>query len=179
MKIGDRVKTIDGKEGVIIKEDAPDSAIWSLLITGINYLIPYLEWQLTPIEEPKKETAKCLARIPCSFWPNTEPCRVYGGRPCGNLWYPHSYAERLQWAWEHGSRWLIHPTAVFSEQSEENKLVGRCIKGTEPIHCWGECRCMPCPYFPPKEDKDWNKAKIKFGDGPVWFDCSIRFERVR
>jgi hypothetical protein len=91
MKIGDRVNTNDGKEDVIINKWTLDEMRLVAYQVGCNW---YLDWQLTPIEpeKPKWKRFICNDLQPCSNFP-TERCMA-----CPCVWFPDSYAQRLQYA---------------------------------------------------------------------------------
>jgi hypothetical protein len=95
MKIGDRVETNDGKQGILKRLGNFGPAIVEIG-TGLEaYCWEYLPWQLRVIE-PKKPRMLCLG--------GSEKCHERDGTLCARelsctAQYPiDSYAERLQYA---------------------------------------------------------------------------------
>ena len=92
MRVGDRVRTIDNLDGTIL--DGPRGSEWDVR-TPVGTR-PYLQWQLTPLEEPK-----LVQRWWCQV--DDEPCWEAGcgawegddWRRCEDRYDTQAYAERM------------------------------------------------------------------------------------
>jgi hypothetical protein len=145
MQIGDRVKTPCG-EGPIenIHRERPTDAV-----VGVRYLVKGVWWytdQVTSIEPEKpKERLGCWNAV-CL---NQGEQEIEFCRDCEWLWYPSSYAERLQWVWGDEEPYDSRPICgLISYCSSKDR--NRC-KSSIPCewHVWATQSITETPKEPP------------------------------
>ena len=171
LRVGDRVRTIDGREGVVEsvnlwRSDRFESIrdILTVRVDGIGDV--YLSHQLTPMAEParakgwcnKPEGQTCVDEPASSYCDMVLRCGWWVRPPA-----PHSYASRLSL--------ITYPELFICSKAGECATRWReCCPHRTPHHHLMNCQEPECkaihatciPYVPEDEARAaWRKAKIR------------------
>jgi hypothetical protein len=162
LRVGQRVKTIDGREGVVEsvnlwRSDRFESIrdILTVRVDGIGDV--YLSHQLTPMAEParakgwcnKPEGQKCVDEPASSYCDMALRCGWWVRPPA-----PHSYASRLSL--------IAYPELFICSKAGECKATGCVHRAAHSSGKYATCaemasacesRCIP--YVPEDEAREW------------------------
>ncbi|MFA5377822.1 MAG: hypothetical protein WC455_18875 [Dehalococcoidia bacterium] len=170
MKVGDRVKTIDGKEGCVYRLES-DGRLW--VDVGGTWAGDYLRWQLTPLPESEIEKYRKLnAWDDCTQRQHWNCVDICSGCACYRK-PDHSYASRLSLITYPEPLFICSKAGECKEDCTHNgkhKWQGRdTFDGCEGNGCDErdiEATCIP--YVPEDEAREWFVMAMPRSENAGW-----------